>query len=61
VSKAKKKVRLPKVEGHKPDPLEIVTCPECGNDQGDMGKNVCCEECGFGPMPYYDAHGVLQD
>lgn len=27
----------------------FVTC-HCGNEQGDMGKNVVCEECGEGPM-----------
>ena len=26
-------------------------CTECGNEQADMGNNVACEECGFGPMP----------
>ena len=31
--------------------LEFVKCPECGNEQADMGNNVACEECGFGPMP----------
>ena len=29
-----------------------VTCPECGNEQGDMGRNVRCEACGYAPMPY---------
>lgn len=23
-----------------------VTCPECGNETGDMGNDICCEECG---------------
>lgn len=23
-----------------------LTCPYCGNQQTDMGKNVACEECG---------------
>jgi len=27
------------------------TCPECGEEQGDMGNNVHCENCGYGPMP----------
>jgi hypothetical protein len=30
---------------------QFVTCPECGNEQGDMGRNVACDNCGFGPMP----------
>lgn len=30
---------------------EFVTCPECGSEQGDMGRNVTCDNCGFGPMP----------
>jgi len=30
---------------------KFVTCPKCGNEQGDMGKHVRCEECGYGPMP----------
>jgi hypothetical protein len=34
------------------EPL-YVTCPECGNEQGDMGRNVECEECGYSPMPSY--------
>ncbi len=29
----------------------FVICPECGNEQGDAGKGVCCEECGHAPMP----------
>lgn len=41
--------------------VKFVTCPECGNEQGDMGRNVRCEECDFGPMPYYDDKGVLHD
>lgn len=31
--------------------IQFVTCPECGNEQADMGKNVACEECGYFPMP----------
>ena len=31
--------------------IVFVTCPECGEDQVDMGRNVRCENCGFGPMP----------
>jgi len=27
------------------------TCPECGNEQPDMGQGVKCEECGHGSMP----------
>lgn len=23
-----------------------LICPECGNEQPDMGKGVRCEECG---------------
>jgi hypothetical protein len=34
----------------KPDE-ELVECPECGHEQPDMGNNVECEECGYGPMP----------
>lgn len=29
-----------------------VVCPECGNEQADMGGNVKCEGCGYAPMPY---------
>ena len=29
----------------------FVECPECGNEQADMGRGVQCEECGYGPMP----------
>ena len=42
------------MKGGEPDddgPVQFVTCPECGNEQGDMGHGVACEECGFGPMP----------
>lgn len=28
------------------DPIIFVRCIECGNEQADMGRNVCCEECG---------------
>lgn len=28
------------------DEVQFVTCPECGNEQADMGRNVRCEECG---------------
>jgi hypothetical protein len=31
--------------------LLLVSCPECGNEQAEMGCGVACEECGFGPMP----------
>lgn len=34
---------------HKGD--ETVVCPECEAEQADMGRNVKCEECGYGPMP----------
>ncbi len=33
---------------------KFVECPECGYEQGDMGKGVQCEECGYGPMPTLD-------
>lgn len=29
-----------------------VTCPECGNEQADMGACMKCEGCGYAPMPY---------
>lgn len=34
-------------------------CPECGNEQGDMGNSIRCEQCGYGPMPTMD--GVDND
>ncbi len=34
--------------------VRFVACPECGNEQEDMGNNVKCEECGFAPMPTGD-------
>jgi predicted RNA-binding Zn-ribbon protein involved in translation (DUF1610 family) len=37
----------------------FVTCPECGNEQVDMGRRVRCEACDYSPMPYYDEDGVL--
>ena len=33
-----------------------ATCPECGNEQGDMGRNICCEECDH-LMPTAEALG----
>ena len=35
----------------KPEPVQFVKCPECGEEQPDMGNNVACEVCGYGPMP----------
>jgi len=29
-------------------------CPDCGWEQGDLGRNVSCDECGYGPMPTMD-------
>lgn len=29
----------------------ISECPQCLAEQADMGSNVQCEECGYGPMP----------
>ena len=40
---------------------EFVRCPECGNEQGDMGNGVCCEECGYGPMPTKDHEPVKKN
>lgn len=37
----------------------FVTCPECGYVQPDMGCGIECEECKYGPMPYYDKEGKL--
>lgn len=34
-----------------PDPIEWVECPECGEQQADLGVGVRCEACGWGPMP----------
>lgn len=36
-------------------PPWLVVCPECGHQQADVGKYVCCEECGYGPMPTKEA------
>lgn len=33
------------------DEIVFVECPDCGNEQADMGRGVQCEECGYGPMP----------
>jgi hypothetical protein len=46
-TKKKKKVKT------KEEPIKFVTCTECGNEQADMGRNVACEQCGYGPMPSY--------
>lgn len=37
---------------HLEDGVYWATCPECGTDQEDMGCNVECDECGYGPMPF---------
>lgn len=29
-----------------------VVCPECGNEQADMGSHMKCEGCGYAPMPF---------
>lgn len=33
------------------DGVDWSVCPECGEAQGDMGNNVSCDACGYGPMP----------
>lgn len=43
------------------DESRFVNCPGCGNEQADMGRNVKCEVCEYGPMPYYDKEGNLHD
>ena len=48
-------------EGETMEEPKFVICPECGNEQGDMGRNVSCEICGFGPMPYHDDDGEVVD
>lgn len=32
----------------------FVICPECDNEQPDMGHDAVCEECGSSPMPTHD-------
>lgn len=41
--------------------LPNVICPDCGAEQSDMGRNVLCEECDGGPMPFHDLEGNLCD
>jgi DNA-directed RNA polymerase subunit RPC12/RpoP len=36
------------------DHIRWAKCPECGAEQEDMGRNVACDECGYGPMPFQD-------
>ena len=43
------------------DDVVFVRCPECGNEQADMGNHVTCEECGFGPMPTVCIRGEPMD
>ncbi len=43
------------------DEIKFVECPECGAEQADMGRNVCCEECDYGPMPVADEDLQLQE
>lgn len=42
-------------------PIQFVTCLDCGEQQADMGQGVNCENCGYGPMPWYDDDGELHD
>lgn len=44
--------------GDNPDPTQWVTCPNCGEEQADMGRNVACESCGD-LMPYHDEEGQV--
>lgn len=32
------------------DQIPMMRCPECGNEQPDMGKGVRCEQCGAYPL-----------
>lgn len=36
----------------------FLCCPECGNEQPDMGVGVRCEECGFCPLEPMDPNPV---
>ena len=45
MSKAKNKSK----PAEKPPEDRIMVCDDCGYEQPDMGKGVCCEECD-GPM-----------
>lgn len=45
-------VACPMHEDH--DEVNFVECPECEQSQADMGHNVKCEGCGYGPMPTED-------
>lgn len=54
--KGSRKVEKPKEEGPR-----FVTCPECGEEQSDMGRNVLCDACGEGAMPWYDESGELRE
>ncbi len=49
----KKKTALTEKE-NRDEPPEFVTCPECGEEQPDMGHGVSCESCGYGPMDTYN-------
>lgn len=41
------------------DNIKYVTCPECGEDQIDMARDVSCKVCGYYPMPFHDENGNL--
>jgi DNA-directed RNA polymerase subunit RPC12/RpoP len=44
-----------KTKKRKPEPEpQWVACPECGEEQMDMGRGVRCDACGYGPMPFAD-------
>lgn len=36
-----------------------VSCPNCENEQPDMGANVACENCGHCCMPFNNDDGEL--
>ena len=42
------------------DEIQWVTCPECGEQQANMGKGIRCESCGFGPMPTDTDHDAQE-
>ena len=53
-------IAIPDPTGLPDDAMNFtVKCPECGNDQIDMGKGAECKECGHNPMPYHDEHGRI--
>lgn len=42
-----------------PNSDRTVICPQCANEQPELGRSVKCNVCGHAPMPYFGENGAL--